>query len=258
MRAGWGGRWCAALAAALVAVGFAGGQNSIAKTGAHASATLRVGLWTLWHDKEVTVAPVDGNAVMRKCDGCAVAAITRPVLIRAVGARLEIKGKGEVRAVQLAGAVTLAAHGERITLRNPVRIGARNGELVLAVTLPVESYVERVVASESGAGDSAESPEGTGNCGALVCAAPASRSRCLRFMRLDALPIAALGRECGTAGRGAHCNSRDRGGDAVVSWAAGRGVVSSELRRAHCGARRGLAWEWGGKKSNALAGFACG
>ncbi len=34
---------------------------------------------------------------------------------------------------------------------------ARNGVLVLAVTLPVESYVERVVASESGTADSQES-----------------------------------------------------------------------------------------------------
>jgi stage II sporulation protein D len=79
------------------------------------------------------------------------------MVIRAVGARLEIEGKGEAGAVRLAGAVTLAAHGERITLRNPVRITARNGELVLAATLPVESYVERVVASESGATDSEES-----------------------------------------------------------------------------------------------------
>ena len=94
---------------------------------------------------------------MRECDGCAAVAIARPVVIRAVGARLEITGKGTAAAVRLAGAVTLAAHGERITLRNPVRISARNGELVLAATLPVENYVERVVASESGAGDSAES-----------------------------------------------------------------------------------------------------
>ena len=158
MRAGTAGRWGAVLAAALVAVGLVGGQGLIAKPGAHASATLRVGLWTLWHDKEVTVAPAaEGGATMRECDGCPAVAISRPVLIRAVGARVEIKGKDEAAAVRLAGAVSLAAHGERITLRNPVRVGARNGELVLAVTLPVESYVERVVASESGAGDSAES-----------------------------------------------------------------------------------------------------
>jgi stage II sporulation protein D len=59
------------------------------------------------------------------------------------------------------GSAVLTAHGEKLEIRNPVRIsvgnGARNGELALAVTLPVETYVERVVASESGAGDSAES-----------------------------------------------------------------------------------------------------
>jgi stage II sporulation protein D len=79
------------------------------------------------------------------------------VLIRGVGARLAIKGKGEAVTVRLAGPVLLTAHGEKLILRNPVRISARNGELVLAVTLPVESYVERVVASESGAADGAES-----------------------------------------------------------------------------------------------------
>ncbi|MGA2634218.1 MAG: SpoIID/LytB domain-containing protein [Terracidiphilus sp.] len=158
MKAGLVSRWGAVLAMALVAVGLAGGQGSIAKPAAHSSATLRVGLWTLWHDKEVTVSPAaEGGAVMRECDGCAAVAIVRPVVIRAVGARLEIKGKDEGASVRLTGAFSLAAHDERITLRNPVRIGARNGELVLAATLPVESYVERVVASESGAGDSAES-----------------------------------------------------------------------------------------------------
>ncbi len=44
-----------------------------------------------------------------------------------------------------------------MTLHNPVSIAARAGALVIVVTMPVESYVERVVASESGATDSAES-----------------------------------------------------------------------------------------------------
>lgn len=158
MRAGLAGRWCGVVAAALVAVGSAGGVGAADKPGAHGPATLRVGMWTLWHDKEVTVSPaVEGGAVMRECDGCAAVEIARAVVIRAVGSRLEVEGKGGAAAVRLAGAVTLAAHGEKLTLHNPVRIGARNGELVLAVTLPVESYVERVVASESGAGDGAES-----------------------------------------------------------------------------------------------------
>jgi stage II sporulation protein D len=59
--------------------------------------------------------------------------------------------------VGIAGPVTLTAHGESLTLHNPVRISVRNGELVLAATLPVESYVERVVASESGPADTLES-----------------------------------------------------------------------------------------------------
>jgi stage II sporulation protein D len=53
--------------------------------------------------------------------------------------------------------VTLTAHGETVTLQNPVTIVARAGVLVIAITLPVESYVERVVASESGPADSQQS-----------------------------------------------------------------------------------------------------
>ncbi len=94
---------------------------------------------------------------MRTCDNCAAVPIPYPTQIRAVGARLALKSNRQAASVRLTGPVTIAAHGESLTLCNPVRIGARNGELVLAVTLPVESYVERVVASESGAADSAES-----------------------------------------------------------------------------------------------------
>jgi len=94
---------------------------------------------------------------MRDCNTCAAAPLTHLMQIRAVGARLALAGNRQAASVRLTGPVTIAAHGESLTLRNPVRISARNGELVLAVTLPVESYVERVVASESGAADTPES-----------------------------------------------------------------------------------------------------
>jgi stage II sporulation protein D len=77
--------------------------------------------------------------------------------IRASGTRLALADKREADAVWLTGPVTLAAHGETLTLHNPLSLSARSGELILAVTLPVESYVERVVASESGPADGAES-----------------------------------------------------------------------------------------------------
>ena len=68
------------------------------------------------------------------------------------------RGQNCQRAADLvAGPVTFTAHGETVTLHDPVTITARTGVLVIAVTLPVESYVERVVASESGAADSTES-----------------------------------------------------------------------------------------------------
>jgi stage II sporulation protein D len=59
--------------------------------------------------------------------------------------------------IRLSGPVTLSAHGETVTLHDPVAITARAGVLVIVVTLPVENYVERVVASESGPRDSPES-----------------------------------------------------------------------------------------------------
>ena len=77
--------------------------------------------------------------------------------IHAQGNRLARSPDGHTDSILLTGAVVLTAHNEKLPLRNPVRISARNGELILAVTLPVETYVERVVASESGAADTLES-----------------------------------------------------------------------------------------------------
>jgi len=126
-----------------------------------ARSTLRIGLWTLWHDNEVGISPAaDGSATLRTCsesNACASDSISKPIQIRAAGARLVLSGHRQAAAIELSGVMKLAAHGETLTLRNPVRITARNGELVLAVTLPVESYVERVVASESGSADTPES-----------------------------------------------------------------------------------------------------
>jgi len=132
-------------------------QMQADKPAAHSAATLRVGLWTLWHDKEIAVEPPSGGgAAMRSCASCAPTPLTRPVRFRADGSRLVVDGR-EAPAVWVTGSMTLEAHGEKLVLRNPLRIGARSGELVLAVTLPIETYVERVVASESGSADSLES-----------------------------------------------------------------------------------------------------
>jgi len=122
----------------------------------HSAATLRVGLWTLWHDKRIAVSP-GSSATVRLCEGCAPAPMAGGTEVRADANRLELADGRRVDSIWLSGSVTLAAHGENLTIRNPVRISACSGELVLAVTLPVEGYVERVVASESGEADSLES-----------------------------------------------------------------------------------------------------
>jgi stage II sporulation protein D len=109
----------------------------------------------LWHDKQVSIAP-NPAATFRLCETCPASTLAHPIQIRASGNELVLPSKRLAGSVWLSGSLTLAAHGESLALRNPIRITAHNGELLLTVTLPVESYVERVVASE---GDPADSPE---------------------------------------------------------------------------------------------------
>jgi stage II sporulation protein D len=94
---------------------------------------------------------------MRACEECAPSPLTRPIRIRATGDRLTLGTGQDAAGLRLSGAFTLEAHNERLVLRNPLHIAAHAGELALTVTLPIESYVERVVASESGNADSPES-----------------------------------------------------------------------------------------------------
>jgi len=119
-------------------------------------------MWTLWHDRELVLKPAGpGNKVtLRTCAQCALLTLPQPVDVRAEGNALAIssgKPVGPSAEIRLTSPVTLTAHGETVTLQNPVTITARAGVLVIVVTLPVESYVERVVASESGPSDTQES-----------------------------------------------------------------------------------------------------
>jgi stage II sporulation protein D len=149
---------CKAVSLALLAVLGALVAQSPAKPKSSLPATLRIGLWTLWHDKEITVSPThEGSATFRLCETCAQSSLTQPMKIRASEARLVFADKRAADTLLLTGPFTLTAHGETLILRNPLRISARLGELVLAVTLPVETYVERVIASESGPADGPES-----------------------------------------------------------------------------------------------------
>jgi stage II sporulation protein D len=149
------------LSALLMAVLTTAGLAQTAVPAHTSPATLRVGLWTLWHDKGVIVSPThDGVATMRACvapNRCTLAALDKQTQIRATANRLVFENGQDAVSVGLTGSFTLTAHGESLTFHNPIRISAHNGELIFAVTLPIESYVESVVASESGAADSQES-----------------------------------------------------------------------------------------------------
>lgn len=123
--------------------------------------TLRVGMWTLWHDRELTLTPGSPpqRTKLRTCDRCADRPLAHAIAIRAEGNSVAVIADGATAhsvGLWLSGVVTLAAHNETVTLHNPVVITARAGVLVIVVTLPVESYVERVVASESGPDDTLE------------------------------------------------------------------------------------------------------
>jgi stage II sporulation protein D len=124
--------------------------------------TIRVGMWTLWHDRDVTLRPTGPKefTLLQTCERCATEVLHAPAKIHAekdsviLAAASKTVRSSEIR---FSGPVTLMAHGETVTLHDPVAIKAHEGVLVIVVTLPAENYVERVVASESGPADSPES-----------------------------------------------------------------------------------------------------
>jgi len=141
------------LAACLLALCVAAQAETVPRS------TIRVGVWTLWHDHEAIVTPVP-EATLRECESCRAHGL-RSITLRAEGAGLtwtEQDGQTHSASViLLAGSYRLDAHGESLRLAWPLKITAQHGALLLVATLPIESYVELAVAAESGAADSPES-----------------------------------------------------------------------------------------------------
>jgi len=124
-----------------------------------ARSTIRVGVWTLWRDHYATITPVSG-ATLRFCERCSskpLGSITVRVTKDGLTWAAENGQAHASTAMLLAGSYRITAHGESLTLAYPLKITAQSGALVLAATLPVEQYVELVVAAESGAADGPES-----------------------------------------------------------------------------------------------------
>jgi stage II sporulation protein D len=161
-------RWALSLVAA-VAAGFSGMQSAHLPAAIAAAAlppadrtTLRVGMWTLWHDHDITLTPTGPKefTLLQTCERCPVEVLHAPAKIHAEKDGLNFFTPGKKVSsseIRLSGPITLTAHGETVTLHDPVAITAHASTLIIVVTLPVESYVERVVSSESGPGDSPES-----------------------------------------------------------------------------------------------------
>ncbi len=121
--------------------------------------TLRVGMWTLWKDRQIEVTPTPATMI-QVCERCEKNALLHAATIRADagGVIFAAGGRPEsMSTVRLSGGVTLRAHSESATVLDPVEITGREGMLIVAVIMPVERYVEQVVASESGPADSLES-----------------------------------------------------------------------------------------------------
>ena len=142
-----------ALCLAAMAAGAAAGEQAVPRN------TIHVGVWTLWHDREVAITPLPG-ATLRSCETCAATSLG------SIAARLkdgtiswtEQTGRSHSSAeLLLAGSYRITAHGETLALAYPLRIAVQDGALQLVATLPVERYVELAVAAESGAADSPES-----------------------------------------------------------------------------------------------------
>ena len=121
--------------------------------------TVRVALWTLWHDKEATITPVS-SAMYRLCESCRTLPLGN-ITVRAKDTGLiwtkQNDRERSSTVMLLSGSYRIAAHGESVSISYPLRITAQSGSLVLAATLPVERYVELVVAAESGTSDTPES-----------------------------------------------------------------------------------------------------
>ncbi len=121
----------------------------------HSRSTLRIGLWSLWHDKQITITQI--HDTLRPILDTPYPLPQTAITIRAANSQVLIPNRAPTSSITFPGPTTLSAHNETITLRHPLTITARNGQLILAATLPIETYVERVVSSESGTADTPQS-----------------------------------------------------------------------------------------------------
>jgi stage II sporulation protein D len=134
------------------------GASTASEQSAPPKSILQVGLWTLWHDREIVISPVAGkSSTMKFCPQCAAEPLPHALHIHAAGNSVQADGAASGSVLIVDGAVQLTAHGETLLSRHPLRIASHESILMLSVSLPVETYVERVVASESSADDSDES-----------------------------------------------------------------------------------------------------
>jgi stage II sporulation protein D len=124
-------------------------------------AIVRVGMWTLWHDRNLTLSPAASRGMsIESCSPCTTHVVKEEVSLRATGSNLDLEIHGgtiQANRLRVASGVRLTAHNESQILSHSLIVSAKDGVLIIAVNLPVERYVERVVASESDPDDSDQS-----------------------------------------------------------------------------------------------------
>jgi stage II sporulation protein D (peptidoglycan lytic transglycosylase) len=138
--------------AGLLLVGTGGDaqpQNSAKSTGfPH---TVRVRLWYLRSPEELKLQAGPGQAKFRNCARCAESAFTT-LTLRAAGARMQIGGQkdpaGEVRVSGIYQITTTGAPALKADF--PIDVRASEGRLLVTASMPMDEYIARVLAGETG------------------------------------------------------------------------------------------------------------
>jgi stage II sporulation protein D len=120
--------------------------------GGQAESTIRVGLLRLNPPASVTITPL-GFANLNRCRTCARESLPHSLELRANRERILISGKSTEQ-ILISGSYTLSAQAASpLSFQFPLTITAHMGHLTIVAAVPLERYVEAVVAGESASGE---------------------------------------------------------------------------------------------------------
>lgn len=118
------------------------------------SSEIQVRIYSLHSVKQLTVSPLE-EVSWKPCANCRARALIAPMTINASGNELQYGNSNSSKSyagqkLYLAGKYRLQVSQERLfENRYPLEVTARNGGLILVITMPMEDYVAAVLAGES-------------------------------------------------------------------------------------------------------------